>query len=170
MSIRFPESATRAMGRTARGVRGIKLRAEDLVVSMVVLEKENTDPDPDSQEGEGERDSSGLSLLTVCEKGYGKRTRVEEYRTQNRAGSGLIDIRTSERNGDVIALKAVNEDDDLVLITMNGQIMRVPVSDMRPIGRNTQGVRVISLREGDKLVSVERVVKSEDEEASEDCH
>ena len=156
MCIRFAESTTRAMGRTARGVRGIKLRGDDLVVSMVVLET--------TKDG-GEE--SGLSLLTVCEKGYGKRTKVEEYRAQNRAGSGLIDIRTSERNGDVIALKAVNEDDDLVLITTNGQIMRVPVNDMRPIGRNTQGVRVISLRDGDKLVSVERVVKSEDEDDPE---
>jgi len=163
MCIRFNESTGRAMGRTARGVRGIKLRDDDLVVGMVVVDSSTEGSVADHESGEA---SGGLSLFTVCENGYGKRTKVEEYRPQNRAGSGLRDIRTSKRNGEVIALKAVRDEDDLVLITAQGQIMRIPVANMRPIGRNTQGVRVISLRDGDKLVSVECVVKNEDEEES----
>ena len=130
---------------------------------MVVVDSSTEGSVADHESGEA---SGGLSLFTVCENGYGKRTKVEEYRPQHRAGSGLRDIRTSKRNGEVIALKAVRDEDDLVLITAQGQIMRIPVANMRPIGRNTQGVRVISLRDGDKLVSVECVVKNEDEEES----
>ncbi len=145
MAIRFPEDNVRAMGRTARGVRGINLRNDDLVVDMVIAR-------------------SGSSLLTVCENGFGKRTDLDDYRTQNRGGSGIINIKTTERNGKVVALKAVLDDDDLMLISANGIIMRTGLGELRTIGRNTQGVKLIRLDEGDNLVAVARVVKDSDEE------
>ncbi|MBI4606637.1 MAG: DNA gyrase subunit A, partial [Planctomycetes bacterium] len=152
MAIRFPEGDARAMGRTAAGVGGIALRDADEVVDMVVV-------DPKLE---------GLTLLTVCENGFGKRTPVSEYRLQKRNGAGTINIKTTERNGSVVGLKAVTDENDLVLMTQNGIIMRMSVTDLRAIGRATQGVRLINLKEGDKLISVERVVREEeDAEASE---
>ncbi len=148
-AIRFKESDARPMGRTARGVRGIKLAGEDSVVDMAVI---------DGEEG------SGRGLLTVCEKGYGKRTNVSEYRIQGRGGSGIIDIRTTDRNGPVVALKLVTDEHDVVFMTSNGLIMRTSIEAVRPIGRATQGVRLISLKDGDTVVGVERVLKSDDEE------
>ena len=142
MAIRFNETDVRAMGRTARGVKGITLRADDLVVDMVV-----------SRLGE--------SLLTVCENGFGKKTDLDDYRMQKRGGLGLINIKTTERNGKVVALKAVSEQDDLMLISANGIIMRTGLGQLRDIGRNTQGVKLIRLDSGDKLVAVARVVKEE---------
>lgn len=140
MTIRFHENDARAMGRTARGVRGIKLRTDDQVVDMVVARP-------------------GSSLLTVCENGYGKRTDLKDYRRQKRGGIGLINIKTTERNGKVVALKAVTDNDDLMLISAKGIIIRTGLEQMRNIGRNTQGVRLIRLDKGDKLVAVARVVK-----------
>jgi len=145
MTIRFHEDDARAMGRTARGVRGIKLRADDQVVDMVVARP-------------------GSSLLTVCENGYGKRTDLKDYRRQKRGGIGLINIKTTERNGKVVALKAVTDDDDLMLISAKGIIIRTGLEQVRDIGRNTQGVRLIRLDEGDKLVAVARVVKENGKE------
>jgi len=145
MAIRFHETDVRAMGRTARGVRGIKLRSGDKVVDMVVTR-------------------SGSSLLTVCENGYGKRTDLDDYRRQKRGGIGLINIKTTERNGKVVALKAVADQDDLMLISAKGIIMRTGLEQLREIGRNTQGVRLIRLDTGDKLVAVARVVKEDDKE------
>jgi len=145
MAIRFHEDQVRAMGRSARGVKGINLRGNDHVVDLIV-----TRP--------------GRSLLTVCENGYGKRTSLEDYRRQNRGGIGLINIKTTERNGHVVALKAVNEDDDLMLISSGGIIIRTGLDQLRDIGRNTQGVRLIRLDEGDKLVAVARVVKENGKE------
>jgi DNA gyrase subunit A len=141
-AIRFPEADVRGMGRTAGGVRGIRLREGDQVVDMAVV-------DPMA------------SLLTVCEHGHGKRTSFEEYRAQARGGSGIINIRTTDRNGKVVAMKPVRDSDELMLITQNGKIVRMGLGDVRIIGRATQGVRLITLRDGDKLVSVARVV-SED--------
>ncbi|MBN2020771.1 MAG: DNA gyrase subunit A [Sedimentisphaerales bacterium] len=138
MAIRFDEQQVRSMGRVSRGVHGIKLRSGDSVVDMVIAEE-------------------GASLLTVCEKGYGKRTSLDNYRSQNRGGVGLINIKTTERNGKVVALKAVQFEDELMLITANGQIMRTGLDQIRPIGRNTQGVRLIKLREGDKLVAAAKI-------------
>jgi DNA gyrase subunit A len=106
----------------------------------------------------------GQTLLTVCANGYGKRTDVSEYRMQHRNGSGTINIKTTERNGPVVALKAVTDQDDIVLITRNGVVMRMAVADSRSIGRATQGVRLINLKEGDELISVERVVNEGDDE------
>jgi len=138
MAIRFDESQVRSMGRASRGVRGIKLRPQDFVVDMAIAEEK-------------------ASLLTVCEKGYGKRTSLENYRPQNRGGVGLINVRTSARNGKVVALKAVRHADDLMMITANGIIIRTGLDEIRSIGRNTQGVRLIKLKPGDKLVAVEKI-------------
>jgi len=145
MAIRFPESDVRAMGRTARGVKGIKLRRDDRVVDMVLA-------------------TLGASLLTVCERGFGKQTDLDDYRPQKRGGVGLINIKTSERNGKVVALKTVNPKDDLMLISSRGILIRTGLDQLRDIGRNTQGVRLIRLDEGDKLVAVARVAKEEEKE------
>lgn len=146
MAIRFEECQVRPMGRSARGVRGIKLREGDRVVDMVVADADHT-------------------LLTICEKGYGKRTRVEEYRIQKRGGQGLIDIRTTERNGRVVNLLAVDEDDEVMMVTREGQIVRTRASEISVIGRATQGVRCIKLQEGDVVVSCAKVPKEEPEVA-----
>jgi DNA gyrase subunit A len=140
MAIRFDERRVRSMGRAARGVRGIKLRSGDGVVDMVVVEPQEK-----------------ASLLTVCENGYGKRTNLEDYRSQSRGGIGLINIKTTDRNGKVVALKAVSGDDELMMITANGIIIRTGLEQLRAIGRNTQGVRLIRLDTGDKLVAMERL-------------
>jgi len=138
MTIRFDEKQARSMGRVSRGVRGIKLRPKDTVVGMVVAEEK-------------------ASLLTVCEKGYGKRTNLENYRPQNRGGVGLINIKTTTRNGKVVALKTIQSKDDLIMITANGIIIRTGLEKIRSIGRNTQGVRLIKLKAGDKLVAAEKI-------------
>ncbi|MBL8752562.1 MAG: DNA gyrase subunit A [Planctomycetes bacterium] len=142
MSIRFEEADARAMGRSAVGVWGIRLEDGDEVCDMVVT------------------DGSG-TLLTVCENGYGKRTPVEEYRMQSRGGKGIIDIKTSDRNGKVVNLLAVADDDEVMLITKDGQIVRTKVGEISVVGRNTQGVRCIALNDGDKLVSVARIPREE---------
>ena len=142
MSIRFEEEDARAMGRSAVGVWGIRLEDGDEVRDMVVT------------------DGTG-SLLTVCENGYGKRTPVEDYRSQSRGGKGIIDIKTSDRNGKVVNLLAVADDDEVMLITKDGQIVRTKVDQISVVGRNTQGVRCIALNDGDKLVSVARIPREE---------
>ncbi len=149
MAIRFNESDARSMGRVSRGVRGIKLRDGDEVVDMVIAEE-------------------GASLLTVCEKGYGKRTDLEDYRVQSRGGLGLINIKVTDRNGKVVALKAVHEEDELMMITANGMIVRTGLEEVRSIGRNTAGVRMISLKAGDHLVAAARLVVEDDDEEGED--
>ena len=138
MTIRFDEQEVRSMGRASRGVRGIKLRAGDVVVGMVIVEEK-------------------AALFTVCENGYGKRTGLENYRPQGRGGVGLKNIRTTARNGKVVALEAVHPKDDLMLITANGMIIRTGLDQIRSIGRNTQGVRLIKLKPGDKLVAAEKI-------------
>ncbi|MEN6575521.1 MAG: DNA gyrase subunit A [Phycisphaerales bacterium] len=147
MTIRFDEKEVRSMGRASRGVRGIKLRPDDEVVGMVI---------PDEK----------AALFTVCEMGYGKRTGVENYRSQTRGGVGLKNIKTSDRNGKVVSLKSVLPGDDLMLITANGMIIRTGLDEIRSIGRNTQGVRLINLKEDDKLVAAEKIA-AEDLEGEE---
>jgi len=142
MAIRFNQRDVRAMGRGAAGVKGITLKHDDQVVDMVVIRP-------------------GMSLLTVCENGFGKRTDIEEYRLQKRGGGGVINIRASERNGNVVALRAVNDQDELMLITSNGIMLRTGISQTREIGRATQGVRLIRPDSGDKVVSVARIAKDE---------
>ena len=128
-AIRFREENVRPMGRTARGVRGIRLReGDDEVVGMAVIPRE-----------------APATLLTVCERGYGKRTPTSDYPTKNRGGKGVITIKTSERNGKVVGLRIVTDDDDLMLITDGGKLIRMPVDGIPTIGRNTQGVRLIRL-------------------------
>ncbi|HUI91232.1 MAG TPA: DNA gyrase subunit A [Chitinivibrionales bacterium] len=139
-AVRFHESAARELGRNTRGVRGVKLVGDDRVVSMVIVDESN-------------------QLLTVTENGFGKRTPVAEYRKTNRGGSGIINIKTSERNGSVVALKRVSDKHDIMLITKNGIIIRCDVGRISVIGRNTQGVRLINLDEGDKVVDVAIVEK-----------
>jgi len=146
MAIRFEETHVRDMGRVSRGVKGIKLRAKDAVVAMVIAEED-------------------ASLLTVCENGYGKRTSLADYRLQGRSGVGLINIKTSERNGKVVTLMAVADQDDLMMITANGIIIRTGLNQIRSIGRNTQGVRLIRLGDGDTLVAAEKIVSEVVEDA-----
>jgi DNA gyrase subunit A len=142
MTIRFDESQVRSMGRASRGVKGINLRSGDAVVGMVIVEEK-------------------AALFTVCENGYGKRTGLENYRPQSRGGVGLKNIKTSERNGKVVALQAVQSKDDLMMITANGMIIRTGLDEIRSIGRNTQGVRLINLKAGDKLVAAEKIASEE---------
>jgi DNA gyrase subunit A len=138
MSIRFPESDIRAMGRTAYGVRGISLRDDDEVVGMEILR-------------------AGGTILTATVNGYGKRTEIDEYRVQGRGGSGIINIQTSERNGKVMAVSCVLEQEELMFITEQGMILRTQASGISLIGRATQGVRLIDLDEGDRTVALARL-------------
>ncbi|MFA6134395.1 MAG: DNA gyrase subunit A [Phycisphaerae bacterium] len=147
MSIRFKETDVRPMGRTAAGVRGIALREGDEVVDMAILDPMAT-------------------LLTACVHGYGKRTSFDEYRLQSRGGTGVINIKTSDRNGKVVAMKSIRDADELMLITQNGMIVRTGVNELRTIGRATQGVRLITLKEDDKLVAVARVVADDNTQGS----
>jgi DNA gyrase subunit A len=168
MAIRFRESDARPMGRNTSGVKGISLSKGDRVVGMVVA-------DPDA------------TLLTVCENGYGKRTHFgpnaangeeddseEEsssssarYRTQNRGGKGLRDIRTSDRNGKVVGIARVNDEDEIFMMTAKGKIQRIRAGDISVIGRNTQGVRIMNVDEGDSLIAVVRVPPEEEAEEGE---
>lgn len=143
MAIRFPESDVRPMGRTAYGVRGISLREGDEVVAMEEIGPVGT-------------------ILTVTEQGYGKRTDLSEYRVQSRGGIGLINIQTSERNGSVIGVMQVSDDDELMLITQQGKILRMASRDIRTIGRATQGVRLIDIEGEDRAVSIAKLVERED--------
>ena len=145
MSIRFPVEDVRGMGRDSMGVKGIDLREGDLVIGMDIIE-ENSDQ----------------QVLTVSANGYGKRTKVAEWRTQNRGGKGIIGMDTSERNGALVKLRLVSPDDQLMVITNGGQVIRTHVGEIRETGRNTQGVRVIRLREGEQVVDVEPVAEGEE--------
>jgi DNA gyrase subunit A len=145
MAIRFPEGDVRPMGRSAYGVRGISLRDSDAVVAMQVLSPDGT-------------------ILTVTEQGYGKRTDLAEYRVQSRGGFGIINIQTSDRNGQVIGVVQVSDDDELMLITQQGKILRMASKDIRTIGRATQGVRLIDIEGDDRAVSIARLAEKEDEE------
>jgi DNA gyrase subunit A len=146
MAIRFPETDVRPMGRTAYGVRGISLREGDSVVAMEVV-----------QPGEGG------TVMTVCENGYGKRTDLDEYRVQSRGGVGIISIHTTSRNGRVAGVAYVRGEDELMLITQLGKVLRMPTSGIRAIGRATQGVRLIEIESEDRVVSVARLAEREDE-------
>ena len=139
-AIRFPESDVRARGRIAGGVRGIRLRADDEVVAVIV-------PRP------------GGTVLSVTERGYGKRTALDEYRVHSRGGLGIISIHPSSRNGRVVGVAYVEDDDELMLVTQQGKIIRMVASDIRPIGRTTQGVRLIEIDQPDGVVAVARLVE-----------
>ncbi|HEX5474023.1 MAG TPA: DNA gyrase subunit A [Vicinamibacterales bacterium] len=145
MAIRFPETDVRPMGRSAYGVRGISLRDDDEVVAMEVVRE-------------------GATLLTVAQNGYGKRTGLEEYRLQSRGGVGIINIQTSDRNGKVVGIAYVHDDDEVLLISQQGMILRMRAGGVRTIGRATQGVRLIEMEEGDEVVSIAKLAEREDEE------
>jgi DNA gyrase subunit A len=138
VAIRFDENDVRTMGRTAYGVRGITLRDDDEVVAMEVV------------------DDTG-DILTVTAGGYGKRTPIDEYRVQYRGGYGIINIQSSERNGDVVGVTQVHDDNQVMVITQQGKVIRMAVSPLRRIGRNTQGVRMIRLDEGDRVEALARL-------------
>ena len=140
MAIRFAERDVRPMGRTARGVRGIRLRDGDEVVAMAVVRP-------------------GGNVLTVTENGYGKRTELDEYRVQSRGGVGIISIQTSARNGRVAGIAYVENEDELMLITQRGKVLRMGTEDIRPIGRATQGVRLIEIDGQDRVVSLARLAE-----------
>ena len=155
-AVRFAESAVRAMGRTARGVRGIRIGPGDRVISLMVV------PSSDQANGDAEQ----YAILTSTEHGYGKQTPMEEFPVKNRGGIGVIAIKTSHRNGEVVSSLVVTPDDEVMLITDGGVLIRTRVSEISSQSRNTQGVRLISLNQDERLVSVSRVDESdEDEEA-----
>ena len=141
-SIRFKEEQVRATGRDTMGVIGIRLEEDDAVVSMEVLHP-------------------GASILTVADKGMGKRTGIDEYRAQGRGGRGLITMKTTERTGRVVGVQQVVDEDQLMLITDGGKIIRLRIGDIRVIGRNTQGVRLIDLDNGERVVSLARLVEDD---------
>jgi len=145
MAIRFPESEVRPTGRGAYGVRGISLREGDAVVAMEVVRP-------------------GGTLLTVSENGYGKRTELDEYRVQSRGGVGIINIHTTDRNGRVVGIASVRDDDELMIISQQGKVLRMVMRDIRTIGRATQGVRLIEIEEDDRVVSIARLAEREEEE------
>jgi len=147
-AIRFKEDAVRDMGRAAKGVRAIKLNPKDCVISMEVVDPE-------------------AALLTITEKGFGKRTFAKEYRMQSRGGKGIINIKITDKNSYVIGVLTVADEDELMIITSSGMMVRCAVKDIRTVGRATQGVKVISLKDKDKVVGVAKVVAKEDEEESE---
>jgi DNA gyrase subunit A len=144
-SIRFKEEEVRSMGRGAGGVKGITLEPGDEVVSIEIL-------------------SEGASVLTVSENGYGKRTGMAEYRVQSRAGKGIITMKTTDRTGKVVGVRQVTDEDNLMLVTSTGKIIRMRVADIRVIGRNTQGVKLIDIEPGERVVSLACLAEREEED------
>ena len=145
MSIRFQEDQVRSMGRSAAGVRGIDLEKTDAVVACALVEP-------------------GATLLVAGENGIGKRTDFEEYRLQSRGGKGIITMKTGEKTGQVVGALTVRDSDELMLITVGGQMVRIPVQGIREAGRNTQGVKLIDLASGDRLQAIAPVISEKDEE------
>jgi DNA gyrase subunit A len=148
-AVRFAESQVRPMGRTAAGVRGMRLRRGDRVVAMEALAPEG-------------------DVFTIAERGYGKRTALGEYRTQARGGLGILNFRVTEKTGPVIAVRQVTDADELILISQEGKILRTPVESFRLIGRSTQGVRIMDLEGDDRLVAAAKLVERDDEVAGEE--
>ena len=147
-AIRFSEEQARAVGRSARGVHGIRLGKGDEVIAMVLAEPK-------------------AELLTVTTLGFGKRTPIEEYRLQSRGGKGIINIKVMKKNGEVVGAKTVTAQDEVMLISQEGMMVRCPVKDVRSTGRGSQGVRLINIKGKDRLASVARVVPKEKEEQVE---
>ena len=145
MAIRFNESDIRSMGRTAAGVRAIKLDKKDFVVGLVAVKR------------------AGASILVVTDKGFGKRSELQDYRMTRRGGKGVITMKSSDKNGSLISIREVVDNDDLMIITTKGIMIRQNVGEIRVMGRNTQGVRLIKLHEGDTISAVASVVGEDDE-------
>lgn len=148
-AVRFHEGDVRVMGRGTQGVRGINLMEDDVAVAVVAVRRDS-------------------SLVVVTENGYGKRTNIEDYRLTRRGGKGVINIKTSDRNGMVISVREVTDEDGLMIITKKGVVIRLPVQDLRTIGRNTQGVRMINVATGDKVVDVSLVPLAAEEGDAEE--
>ncbi|MBE0675126.1 MAG: DNA gyrase subunit A, partial [Bacteroidales bacterium] len=149
-AVRFKESTVRPMGRTASGVRGITLTGiDDVVIGMITVLHESED------------------VLVVSENGYGKRSAIADYRITNRGGKGVKTINVTDKTGKLIALKDVTDQNDLMIITQAGNILRIPVSSLRVMGRATQGVRLINIRENDSIASVAYVDVSEEDNVGE---
>ncbi|EGL18135.1 MULTISPECIES: DNA gyrase subunit A [unclassified Paenibacillus] len=148
MSIRFPEDDVRSMGRSATGVKGIQIGSEDTVIDMDVVDED-------------------ASVLIVTSKGFGKRTPIAEYRVQSRGGKGIKTLNVTTKNGAVVGLKVVNNEEDLMIITASGTLIRTSISGISEMGRNTQGVRLINIREDDEVATVTHVAKSEESQDDE---
>jgi len=144
-AVRFSETDVRAMGRVSKGVRGMRLPEDHSVISMVVPEE------------------NGL-LLTVCENGYGKRTHIGEFPTKGRGGKGMIAIQASDRNGPLVGATQLFDGDEIMLISDQGTMVRTRGDEVSIVGRNTQGVRVIRLKENEKLVSLARIAEPEEDD------
>ncbi|RPJ50099.1 MAG: DNA gyrase subunit A, partial [Methanobacteriota archaeon] len=142
-AIRFPESQVRDMGRQAKGVKGVSLAKKDQVIATELASKDAT-------------------VLTVTELGFAKRTPIAQYRLQSRGGKGIINVKVTAKNGEAVALKAVSDNDELMVITQNGMFLRCPIKDIRASGRSSQGVRLIKLNDKDRVSSVAHVVVEED--------
>jgi DNA gyrase subunit A len=150
MAVRFDESNVRSMGRTARGVKGVTLRAEnDYVVGCEVVGGDET-------------------ILVVCENGFGKRSSVADFRQTNRGGVGVRSIVTSDRNGNVVGAVSITDNDGLLLMSSGGQTVRINMQQMRVMGRNTQGVKLVNLKESDTLVAMQKLEGGEAPEEKED--
>ncbi|MDP7116401.1 MAG: DNA gyrase subunit A, partial [Candidatus Woesearchaeota archaeon] len=145
MAVRFKEDDVRAMGRSARGVKGIRLKQDDMVVDVVL--------------GDDKK-----ALLTITEKGYGKRTKIDQYRLISRGGAGVINLKCNEKTGKVVAVKSVTDNDQVIMISKNGIIIRTPVKDISEIGRATQGVKVMNLGSDDKVIAAAKIVKEDSQD------
>ena len=163
LAIRFPEDQVRPMGRTARGVKGIRLEGDNELVSMMVVSSSNGSGSNESSSKTGENSESESkvdqrdTLLSVCVNGFGKRTALKEYRPQGRGGKGIIDIQAGGRNGEVVGALTVADDSGVMIITSSGKIIRFNASDISVIGRNTRGVKVINLDEGETVAAIARI-------------
>jgi DNA gyrase subunit A len=150
LSIRFHEKDVREMGRDTTGVKGIELGEGDLVIGMVVIKRD-------------------ANLLVVTERGMGKCSPIDDYRVQKRGGKGIITVHHTDKTGDAVSIKEVLPDDELMLITKGGMVIRMPVKGIRVSGRNTQGVRLVNLDETDKVIDVARVVPDDEGEEGEEA-
>ena len=153
MAIRFDEREARAMGRNSRGVRGIRLKKGERVIDMIVSDADGGAAGPGGN-------ATNL-VLAVTENGYGKCTDIDEYRPQGRGGQGLVSIKTSERNGAVVGTLLVGTEDEIMLLARSGKLVRTRVKEIRILGRNTQGVKLMSLGDGETIVAVDRVLEAD---------
>jgi len=160
-SIIFPESDVRGTGRTSQGVTGIKLKKDDEVVELEVLK--GSVVDTEDEEGVAKLLSIDGDILTVTQNGYGKRSPISFYRIQGRAGSGIINIQVTEKNGPVVGGLRVVDKDEIMVITSKGQLIRTKVEGISRIGRRTQGLKVISLDEGDSVAGVTKLIEEEED-------
>lgn len=145
MAIRFNEKDIRPMGRQATGVRGIKLEKDDEVIGMIAVKRQ------------------GTTILVVTENGFGKRSDLNDYRVTHRGGKGIITVKVNEKTGDMIAIKEVLDNDDIMIVTAKGYLIRHHVKDIRVMGRQAQGVKLIKLNHGDSIASVASVITEEED-------